>query len=471
MDSRIPAGHPPAVIQLAYVHGTIEIRGVPDPSVLPSACQWDDRTNCHRAPGVAYADVVMALHRRKIPYEDAARSYGELPSGLRIHRTPRPYQAEAIDAWKKARGRGVVVLPTGAGKSHVALMAMDDKRRDTLVVAPTLDLVRQWYDLLSHSFDCPVGVVGGGDHNPQPITVTTYDSAYIHMEHLGRRFGLVVFDEVHHLPGESYSQAAMMCLAPYRLGLSATPDRTDGRHAALDWLVGPRVYEQDIVRLAGDFLADYDVEVVEVDLNETERAAYNAARAVYREFVASQGIRLGSPQGWGDFIMRSSTSAAGRRAFKAWQEQRRIAFAAPSKMDYLEHLLHRHRTDRTLVFTSNNDAAYTISRRFLIPVITHQTKVTERSAILDGFREGRWRAVVTSRVLNEGVDVPEANIAVVVSGSGTVREHVQRLGRVLRKSGDKRATLYELVAAGTSESYTSDRRRNHIAYGGGDADV
>ena len=454
------------MIRLSYVHGTVEVRDIDDPSVLPADCVWDPRTRCHRAPAVAYAAIVLALHRRRIPYEDEARAYGELAVGLRVHRSPRPFQAEALEAWKRARSRGVVVLPTGAGKTHVALMAMDDKRRDTLIVAPTLDLVRQWFDLLSHSFAAPVGVVGGGDHDVQPITVTTYDSAYIHMESLGRRFGLVVFDEVHHLPGESYSMAARMCLAPYRLGLSATPDRPDGRHELLDHLVGPRVYEQDIVGLAGEYLAEYDVERIDVDLSPDEQAAYNAARAVYREFIVSQGIRLGGPNGWGEFIMRSSATAAGRRAFKAWLEQRRIAFAAPSKLDYLEHLLHRHRGDRSLIFTSNNDAAYAIARRFLVPVITHQTKVTERSEILRGFTEGRWRAVVTSRVLNEGVDVPEANVAVVVSGSGTVREHVQRLGRVLRKSGDKRAVLYELVAAGTSEAYTSERRRQHVAYGG-----
>jgi superfamily II DNA or RNA helicase len=100
----------------------------------------------------------------------------------------------------------------------------------------------------------------------------------------------------------------------------------------------------------------------------------------------------------------------------------------------------------------------------LIPAITHQTKVTERSEILGGLRSGTYSAVVTSKVLNEGVDVPDANVAVVMSGSGSVREHVQRLGRVLRKRGDKRAVLYELVTADTGETFTSERRRDHDAY-------
>ena len=105
-----------------------------------------------------------------------------------------------------------------------------------------------------------------------------------------------------------------------------------------------------------------------------------------------------------------------------------------------------------------------MSTRFLVPVITHQTKVTERSAILGGLRDGRYHAVVTSKVLNEGVDVPEANVAVVLSGSGSVREHVQRLGRILRKREGKRAVLYELVTTRTTEALTSERRREHDAY-------
>jgi superfamily II DNA or RNA helicase len=132
----------------------------------------------------------------------------------------------------------------------------------------------------------------------------------------------------------------------------------------------------------------------------------------------------------------------------------------------VEHLLHRHRADRTLLFTQDNATAYDISRRFLVPAITHQTRVTERSEILEGLSAGRYRAVVTSKVLNEGVDVPDANVAIIVSGSGSVREHVQRLGRVLRKVGDKRAVLYELVTADTHETFTSERRREHSAYDG-----
>jgi superfamily II DNA or RNA helicase len=343
-------------------------------------------------------------------------------------------------------------------------MAIDMKRRSTLVVAPTLDLVRQWYDLLGATFGGEIGLVGGGEHDVQPITVTTYDSAHLHMEHLGARFGLVVFDECHHLPSAAYALAARACLAPFRLGLTATPERADGRDADLSTLIGPVVYRKDIVELSGDYLAEYDVERIAIALSNEERAEYDAERAIYRGFVSSQGIRMSSPAGWGEFIMRSAQSEEGRRAMLAYRRQRTLAFAAPGKLEYLERLLQEHSKGRSIVFTEDNATAYAISRRFLVPVITHQTKVKERSAILAALADGSYGAVVTSKVLNEGVDVPDASVAIVISGSGSVREHVQRLGRILRKKDGKRAVLYELVTAATSEEHTSERRREHDAY-------
>jgi superfamily II DNA or RNA helicase len=343
-------------------------------------------------------------------------------------------------------------------------MAIDAKRRSTLVVAPTLDLVRQWFDLLGATFGVPVGLVGGGEHDVRPLTVTTYDSAFLHMEHLGARFGVVVFDECHHLPSPAYSMAASALLAPFRLGLTATPERTDGREHELEALIGPEVYRKDIVELSGDYLAEYETERVSIELSPEERALHDAERAIYREFVTSHGIRMSQPSGWGEFIMMSTRSAEGRRAMAAYRKQREIAFAPRAKLDYLEHLLHLHRRDRAILFTQDNATAYAVSARFLVPVLTHQTKVRERSAILAGLGAGTFHAVATSRVLNEGVDLPDANVAVILSGSGTVREHVQRLGRILRKRGDKRAVLYELVTEATTETYTSDRRREHSAY-------
>jgi superfamily II DNA or RNA helicase len=460
-QSEVSSGRP----TLRFFAGTIELTGLAANLAerIPQLT-WDERARCFRSPACDYARIVTTLHRLAIPHEDEARRYATLKEGLRIRQTPRPYQAEALTAWKSANHRGLVVLPTGAGKTWVAFLAIDDRRRSTLVIAPTLDLVHQWHHGLATNFGTKVGIVGGGDYDIQDLTVTTYDSAYLHMEHLGNRFGLVVFDECHHLPSESYALAAQLCLAPFRLGLTATPEREDGREHRLTEIVGPIVFRKDIVDLAGEYLSSYETVRVTVDLSSEERAEYQETRAIYHEFLESQGISMASPRGFSDFIIRASRTQEGRRAFAAYRRQREIAFTAPAKLDYVERLLDEHRHDRTILFTQDNATVYQLSRRFLIPAITHRTKVSERSEILAGFTGDRYSAVATSRVLNEGVDMPEANVAIVLSGSGSVREHVQRLGRILRKRADKQAILYELVTGGTSETRTSSRRRDHIAY-------
>ena len=450
---------------IVFVSGTIEIRELKgELGCLPPICAWDTRTSCYRAPAIAYADVVRALVQTGIAFEDHAKKYEKIVEPGRIRYEPRLYQREALAAWQQAGGRGTVVLPTGAGKSHLALMAIQARKRSTLVVAPTLDLVHQWFELLRAAFGEPIGIIGGGDYTLAPITVTTYDSAYMRMEQIGDRFGLVIFDECHHLPGLSYALAARFSLAPFRLGLTATPERSDGRDASLTELIGPIVFRKDISELSGDYLAEYQTERIAVDLSPSEREEYEIERGIYLSFLKKNRIRMDRSNGWSEFVFRTSQSGEGRRAMKAYRRQRELAFAAPAKLDYVEHLMQVHGDGRILLFTQDNATAYRVSKRFLIPAITHQTKVRERSGILAAFSDGRYGAIVTSKVLNEGVDVPEANVAIVISGSGSVREHVQRLGRILRKKEGKQALLYELVSGGTAEAYTSDRRREHDAY-------
>src|SRR5262249_17663633 len=228
--------------------------------------------------------------------------------------------------------------------------------------------------------------------------------------------------------------------------------------------IGPLVYRREIKELAGDFLAEYRAERLYVELTPEEQEQYRVAREAYRSFVDEKRISMGGPHGWQRFIQETSRSREGRAAFQAYREQRRLSLAAPAKLEILARLLETHRRDRVLIFTHDNATVYQIARRFLVPAITHQTKVKEPRRILDAFAEGKFPVVVTSRVLNEGVDVPAASVGIVLSGSGTVREHVQRLGRLLRKHGDKQALLIEVVTRGTGEEFTSERRRQHHAY-------
>ena len=455
------------MLTLEFDRGTLLVDAggdqLPEGLVLPG-CTWDARVRRFRAPAWRYRELMTVLHRSGVTVDNRAGGFEPLGLRSRLVREPFPYQAEAVETWF-AEGRcGVVVLPTGAGKTYVAQLIMERLGRSALVVTPTLDLMQQWYGALTTAFEVDVGLVGGGYYDIAPLTVTTYDSAYIHMERLGDRFALLVFDECHHLPGPSYATAAELALAPFRLGLTATPEREDGGEKRLDRLIGPQVFRREIGELAGKFLAEYETITLRVRLSEQERELYTNERQIYRDFVTGHGIRIGSSGGWGRFLMMSSISEEGRRAFLAYRTQKAISQASEAKLRLLERLFAQHRHDRCLVFTSDNETVYKISRRFLIPAITHQTKIKERHEILSRFNAGDFPFLVTSRVLNEGVDVPAANVGIVLSGSGSVREHVQRLGRILRRGEGKQAVLYEVIAEDTGEEFTSERRRQHGAY-------
>src|SRR5205085_692295 len=183
----------------------------------------------------------------KIPLTDEARAWDreKINWTLKRERAPFPHQTEALDTWWRAGGQGVVVLPTGTGKTFLAILAIQRAGRPALVVTPTIDLLNQWHDLLEEAFGNPIGMLGGGAYDIQPLTVSTYDSAFIHLERWGNRFGLLVCDECHHLPGPSYQLIAAGALAPYRLGLTATPERADGAEAMLNTLLGPIVYRRE----------------------------------------------------------------------------------------------------------------------------------------------------------------------------------------------------------------------------------
>lgn len=432
---------------------------------VPSPFRWDERVRRWRAPAHAYRQVVKELVRAGAPYEDRARAYQEFDFAPKLQIEPRPYQRQAIEEWRRAARCGVVILPTGAGKSLVAQMAIEHTRRSTLVVVPTIDLMNQWYDLLLASFQAEVGLIGGGYFETGAMIVTTYSSAFRFMERMGNQFGLIVFDECHHLPSSVYRYAAEMAIAPFRLGLTATPERADGADKLLEQLIGPIVFRREAQDLAGEYLADYSVVRVNVQLSADERHAYARERAIFRQFLDEKRISLAGLDGWQMFIIASARSEAGRRAMLAYRESKRIALGTEAKLRVLAQVLARHSRERVLIFTAENEMVYRISREFFIPAITHHTGVKERSHWLEAFNKGEVLALATSKVLNEGVNIPEAAVAVVLSGSGSSREHIQRLGRILRKSPGKEAVLYEVVTTDTTEERISERRSGGDQFG------
>jgi superfamily II DNA or RNA helicase len=447
-----------APLILRFDSGTLLLDGAGAEARVPAQFRWDARVLRWRAPAWAYREAVRELVRGGARFEDHARAYHEFDFPTKFLSEPRPYQREAIEEWKRAGKRGVVVLPTGAGKSLVAQMAVEQVKRSTLVVVPTLDLMNQWYDLLLSCFQAEVGLIGGGYFEVGALTVTTYASAFRFMERLGNQFGLIVFDECHHLPSGVHRHAAEMAIAPFRLGLTATPERADGEERLLETLVGPFVFRRETREMAGEYLSDYTTVRLSVDLTREERAAYDREREIFRDFVRSKGIGLGSLRGWQMFVAASARSSEGRRAMMAYRESKRIALGTDAKLRVLAELLGRHRREKVLIFTAENEMVYRISQKFLVPAITHETGVKERRAWLEAFNAGEVLALATSKVLNEGVNIPDASVAVVLSGSGSTREHVQRLGRILRKLPGKEAILYEVVTQDTTEEHISRRR-------------
>lgn len=446
---------------LTYDRGTLILHPPPKGNAWVEFATWDDRIEKFRIPAMRYRELVVMLNRSATEIVDKARNYHEFELIPVVERQPYSHQSEALVAWKSAEKTGVVVLPTAAGKTYLAQLAMQETGCSTLILVPTLDLMHQWYATLLAAFpEGDLGLLGGGSHDRTRILVSTYDSAAIHAETLGNLYGLLVFDECHHLPTDFSRVIAEFSIAPFRLGLSATPERSDGKHADLDLLIGPEVYRKTAEELAGHTLAEYELLQIRVTLSDSERDRYDELIKIRNEFLQQSKIFLGTLKGWQRFVSASARSKAGRRAMLAHREARGIAFGTEGKLRVLETLLADHYGDRSLIFTDDNAMVYRISQDLLIPAITHKTPVKERHEILAKFRSGEYGTVVASRVLNEGVDVPEASVAIVLSGTGSTREHIQRLGRILRKGSvpGKVAKLYEVIAEETSEEGVSKRR-------------
>ena len=452
-------------VEIRFERGTLLVscRQYPELAQIFTWLRWDSRSGYFRCHAYRYYELIRHLYLSRIDYSDSTPNYNTLKLSLKSSFTPFDFQADALNAWSLSK-RGIAVLPTGTGKSYLSAMMIEKIQRSTLILAPTIDLILQWQKNLEEWFQCPIGLLGGGSSEIEDLTVSTYDSARIYAENLGNRFCLIIFDECHHLPSPAYSLMAQSYIAPYRLGLTATPSIEPERQQLLHDLIGPVVYSRQIQQLSGDFLAPYQIQTIEVELTDDERQQYDHHRGIYQAFRDKVPNLFGRKNSWEKFVMYSYRSAEGRAALQSFATQKQISLSAENKMAELTRILLRHNHSRILIFTNDNKTAYFISALFLLPLITHETKAKERKTILENFRSGEWPFLVNSRVLNEGVDVPEANIAVVISGTSTVREHVQRLGRILRKQEGKTAILYEIITTGTGEIYTSRRRREHSAY-------
>ncbi|MBL8618828.1 MAG: DEAD/DEAH box helicase [Deltaproteobacteria bacterium] len=342
---------------------------------------------------------------------------------------PRPYQQEAARRWwdegSPLGGCGVVVLACGAGKTIVAMTAMSLVQTKTLILATNQAAVAQWHrELLDKTSltEDQVGMYTGDLKEIKPVTVATYQiltwrrTKTAEFEHLhlfeDQDWGLVIYDEVHLLPAPVFGATATL-QGRRRLGLTATLVREDGREGDVFALVGPKRYDLPWQMLqAQGFIADtrcYELRVP----------------------FATAAVR--------------SYELAGEA------EKFRIASENPAKMRVIDELLRKHADDNVLIIGTYVEQLIEISKRFRAPLITGKTPHDERERLFEGFRKGRIKLLVVSKVANFSIDLPDANIAIQVSGSfGSRQEEAQRLGRILRPK-DKPAIFYTVVTADTKE--------------------
>jgi superfamily II DNA or RNA helicase len=450
-------------VRLTFDRGTILLVDPPwtfDPASLPGA-QWDERVQVHRAPAYRHAEIRAKLEGLGIQFRDEVPNAVRSPQAFRDFEL-RPYQEEAHADWAAAGRRGLVVLPTGSGKTRVAVAAIARAGVPAICLVPTRVLLEQWRKVLAELYPAEVGCFGDGEHRLASLTVSTYESAWRYMDRLGNRFSLLVVDEAHHFGTGARDECLEMSCAPFRLGLTATPPEAPPAADRLASLLGPIVFRRSIDDLVGEYLASYRIETVEVDLDLDERAAYEQWMAAFRPVHLRFG-RLHPRASWQDFVREAARSDEGRRAVAAWRSARRLLAFCRSKRSRLAALLRENRGAKVLVFTGDNEATYAVAREHLIMPLTCDIGRSERDAALAAFKAGQLRALVSSQVLNEGLDVPDAEVAIIVAGRLGRREHLQRIGRLLRPAPGKLAVVYELVVRHSVEVHQVARKREGLA--------
>ncbi len=348
----------------------------------------------------------------------------------------RPYQRQAADGFWHG-GSGVVVLPCGAGKTLVGAAAMAHAASTTLILVTNTVAARQWKDELLRRTTLTeeeIGEYSGQRKQIRPVTIATYQvmttkrkGSYAHLELFeARDWGLVVYDEVHLLPAPIFRMTADL-QARRRLGLTATLVREDGREDDVFTLIGPKRYDAPWKEIeAQGWIAPADCVEVRVTLTDTERLSYATAEP---------------------------------------EERYRLAATAASKRSVVERLVADHAGEQTLVIGQYLDQLADLSQRLDAPLVTGETTVTERQRLFDGFRTGEITLLVVSKVANFSLDLPDATVAVQVSGTfGSRQEEAQRLGRLLRPKSDGRAArFYTVVSRDTLDTDYAQHRQRFLA--------
>ncbi|QRY40488.1 DEAD/DEAH box helicase [Microbacterium hominis] len=373
------------------------------------------------------------------PAEDHAGYTPGTPHEIDLHEdgwTLRPYQRQAVDIFSEG-GSGVVVLPCGAGKTLVGAAAMAETKTTTLILVTNTVSARQWRDeLLKRTSLTPeeIGEYSGQTKEVKPVTIATYQiltakrkGEYAHLALLDALdWGLIVYDEVHLLPAPVFKLTADL-QARRRLGLTATLVREDGREGDVFSLIGPKRFDAPWKEIeAQGFISPAVCYEVRVDLPPSDRLEYAAS---------------------------------------ADDERYRLAATAHAKIGVVKDLVARHSGEQILVIGQYLDQIDVLAEALNAPKITGATPVDEREELFAAFREGRVPVLVVSKVANFSIDLPDASVAIQVSGSfGSRQEEAQRLGRLLRpKSNGHTASFYTLIARDTVDQDFAQNRQRFLA--------
>ncbi|MDF2918516.1 MAG: helicase [Microbacterium sp.] len=373
------------------------------------------------------------------PAEDLAGFTPGTPHEIELHEdgwSLRPYQRKAVDIFTEG-GSGVVVLPCGAGKTLVGAAAMADTKTTTLILVTNTVSARQWRnELLKRTSLTPeeIGEYSGQSKEVKPVTIATYQiltakrkGEYAHLALLDALdWGLVVYDEVHLLPAPVFKLTADL-QARRRLGLTATLVREDGREGDVFSLIGPKRFDAPWKEIeAQGFISPAVCYEVRVDLPASDRLEYAAS---------------------------------------ADDERYRLAATAHAKIGVVRDLVAKHTGEQILVIGQYLDQIDVLSDALGAPKITGSTPVDEREELYEAFRTGEVPVLIVSKVANFSIDLPDASVAIQVSGSfGSRQEEAQRLGRLLRpKSNGHTASFYTLIARDTVDQDFAQNRQRFLA--------
>lgn len=387
----------------------------------------------------ARGSLKQALLKQGWPAEDFAGFTPGAPLEIQLDESEwalRPYQREAVEKFE-AGGSGVVVLPCGAGKTLVGAAAMAMAKTNTLVLVTNTVSARQWKaELLKRTSltEEDIAEYSGATKQLAPVTIATYQilttkrkGEFGHLSLLNARdWGLVVYDEVHLLPAPIFKMTADL-QAKRRLGLTATLIREDGREGDVFSLIGPKRFDAPWKEIeAQGYIAPASCVEIRVQLPEDDRLAYAIAND---------------------------------------DERFRLAATANAKVPAIRQILRQHPEEPTLIIGQYLDQIHELAEELKIPQLTGETPLAERELLYQEFREGRLNTLIVSKVANFSIDLPEASVAIQVSGAfGSRQEEAQRLGRVLRPKADGRsATFYTVIARDTVEQDFAQNRQRFLA--------